>query len=125
MIYEYLNNSSANSTETTDSNGVTIYTLDLSTAGTSQAWGINGKDKVTYQIETSSVAGSGTLTLQYSVDDINWDTEVDDAGTDITWTISSDSTFKYADLVLTGSSQRFSWDGNNSAGDLKIKVLNG
>ena len=124
VYYKYLDTSTgANSTETTDSNGVTIYTISLNAANDTEPVGIEGTGKKTYQITTSSVAGSGTLTLEYSIDGISWDTEVDDSGTDVTWTISSDTTFKYSDLVLSGRYHRFNIDGNNSGGTITIKVV--
>lgn len=124
VYYKYLDTSDgANSTETVDANDVTIYTIDLTEAGNSEAVGIEGIGKRTYQITTSSVGGSGTLTLQYSIDGINWDTEVDDSGTDVTWTISSDTTFKYSDSVLSGRYHRFNIDGSNSSGTITIRVV--
>lgn len=124
VYYKYLDTASgANSVETTDTNGVTIYTIDLDTANNTEGIGIEGIGKRTYQITTSSVGGSGTLTLQYSIDGINWDTEVDDSGTDVTWTISSDTTFKYSDSVLSGRYHRFNIDGSNTAGTITIRVV--
>lgn len=124
VYYKYLDTSSgANSTESTDSNGVTIYTISLAAANNTEAVGIEGIGKRTYQMTTSSVGGSGTLTLQYSIDGINWDTEVDDTGTDVTWTISSDTVFKYSDSVLSGRMHRFNIDGSNSSGTITIKVV--
>ena len=124
-MVKYLDTSDgANSTESTV-NVKTVYSLDLSQSWNTLGYGVNGKTIVMFQFISSSVGGSGTLTAQYSLDDTNWYTLVDTDGTDVTWTVSSDTDWVFVTDLTAYPSIRFSHDGNNSAGTIKIGAVYG
>lgn len=126
MSYKYLNNSTENATSTEDSNEKLVYSLDVSSAGSSASVGVFGLKVVQYTIAPNSVAGTGTLTLKYSDDGLTWKTHKRTDGTDIEYTL--DGSFANSTIVITDQAMylghhKWEWDGSNSAGEINIKVV--
>lgn len=119
--YTYLDTSDGNnSTEVNE-----VYSIDLSASWDTEGYGVNGRSIVMFQFITSSVGGSGTLTAQYTINDTDWYTLVDTDGNDVTWTISSDTDWVFITDLTAYSSIRFTHDGSNSAGTIKVGAIYG
>ena len=121
-VYRYLNSSDgANSTSSTDANGVTVYTLDATEAITTEGVGLN-EAPVTYELLGSSLTGSGTVKLQFSLDGITWTDAVDSTGTAINFTVTTTLSEVVKDFQVIGTAHRWVIDGDNSTGTITIKV---
>lgn len=123
-VYRYLNSSDgANSTSSTDANGVTVYTLDATESITTEGVGLN-ESPVTYELIGTGLTGSGTVKLQFSLDGITWTDAVDGNGDPVSYTMSSSTLSEvYKDFQVVGTAQRWVIDGSNTAGTLTIKVV--
>ena len=121
--YRYLNSSDgANSTNSTDTNGQVVYTLDVTEAITTEGVGLDGKP-VTYELIGTGLTGSGTVKLQFSLDNITWTDAVDSSGSAISYTMSSSTLNEVVkDLQVIGTAHHWVIDGSNTGGDLTIKV---
>jgi hypothetical protein len=122
-VYRYLNADDGSGSETTDTNGVTVYTLDATEAITTYGVGIDGSP-VTYELKGTGLTGSGTVKLQFTLDSITWTDAVDSDGNAVSFTTSSatlDEVVK--DFQVIGTAQRWNIDGSNTDGDITIKVV--
>ena len=81
-----------NATSSIDSNGLTKWTIPLSANFTTEFDISNSTNTISLRAYSSAADGSGTLTLQYSNDRINWETVTDDSGANVTWTIDGTDT---------------------------------
>ena len=122
-IYRYLNADDGSGSESTDANGVTVYTLDATEAITTYGVGIN-ESPVTYELNGTGLTGSGTIKLQFTLDHITWTDAVDNAGSAVSFTMSSSTLDEVVkDFQVIGTAQRWSIDGSNTDGDITIKVV--
>lgn len=125
FVYRYLDsNDGNNSVSTTDANGQTVYTLDITEAITTDGVGLDG-GAVTYELIGTSLTGpAGTVKLQFSLDGILWTDAVDGNGDAVTYTMSTSTLAEvYKDFQVVGTAQRWVIDGSNTAGTLTIKVV--
>lgn len=123
FVYRYLDsNDDNNSVSTTDANGQTVYTLDITEAITTDGVGLS-ESPVTYELIGVDVTGSGTVKLQFSLDGITWTDAVDGSGTAISFTMTTDFTEVVKDFQVIGIAQKWVVDGDNTAGTLTIKVV--
>lgn len=121
--YEYLNASDGSGVETTDDNGITIYTLDVTSAINTFSVGLDNSPR-TYELIGAGLTGSGTVKLQFSLDGILWTDAVDGDGNAVTYTMSTSTLAEvYKDFQVVGTAQRWVIDGSNTAGTLTIKVV--
>lgn len=122
--YYYLNASDSSGSETTDANGVTVYTLDVTEATTTLGVGLNGSP-VTYELTGTGLTGSGTVKLQFSCDNgLTWTDAVDNDGNAVSYTMSSSTLSEVVkDFQVIGTAQRWNIDGSNTTGTLTIKVV--
>ena len=122
-IYRYLNAGDGSGSESTDANGVTVYTLDATEAITTYGVGIN-ESPVTYELNGTGLTGSGTIKLQFTLDNITWTDAVDNAGSAVSFTMSSSTLDEVVkDFQVIGTAQRWNIDGSNTDGDITIKVV--
>lgn len=122
-VYRYLNADDGSGSETTDSNGVTVYTLDVTEATTTYGVGIN-ESPVTYELTGTGLTGSGTVKLEFTLDGISWTDAVDGSGSAVSFTMSSSTLSEVVkDFQVIGTAQRWNIDGSNTDGDLTIKVV--
>ena len=122
-IYRYLNADDGSGSESTDANGVTVYTLDATEAITTYGVGIN-ESPVTYELNGTGLTGSGTIKLQFTLDNITWTDAVDNAGSAVSFTMSSSTLDEVVkDFQVIGTAQRWNIDGSNTDGDITIKVV--
>lgn len=120
--YRYLNISDGSGSETTDANGVTIYTLDLTSTFSTEGVGLDGRP-VTYELIGTGLTGSGVVKLQFSIDGILWTDAVDGDGNAITYTLSSATlTEVYKDFQVVGTAQKWVCSTASDSGTLTIKV---
>ena len=124
FVYRYLDSDDGNnSTSTLDTNGQTVYTLDITAAITTDGVGLS-ESPVTYELIGVDVTGSGTVKLQFSLDGITWTDAVDGNGDAVSYTMSSSTLAEvYKDFQVVGTAQRWVIDGSNTAGTLTIKVV--
>lgn len=122
--YRYLNADDSSGSESTDANGVTVYTLDVTEATTTLGVGLNGSP-VTYELTGTGLTGSGTVKLEFSCDNgLTWTDAVDNDGNAISYTMSSSTLSEVVkDFQVIGTAQRWNIDGDNTDGDLTIKVV--
>lgn len=122
--YYYLNASDSSGSESTDANGVTVYTLDVTEATTTLGVGLNGSP-VTYELTGTGLTGSGTVKLQFSCDnELTWTDAVDSDGNAVSYTMSSSTLSEVVkDFQVIGTAQRWNIDGSNTTGTLTIKVV--
>jgi hypothetical protein len=125
-VYRYLNADDSSGSKTTDSNGVTVYTLDVDTATTTFGVGLN-ETPVTYELTGAGLTGSGTVKLQFSCDNgLTWTDAVDSNGNGnaVSYTMSSSTLSEVVkDFQVIGVAQRWNIDGSNTGGTLTIKVI--
>lgn len=121
-IYRYLDAEDSSGSQSVDTNGQTVYTLDVTEAINTEGVGLDGSPK-TYELIGTGLTGSGTVKLQFTLDNILWTDAVDNSGSAVTYTMSSSTLSEvYKDFQVVGTAQRWVIDGDNTDGDLTIKV---
>lgn len=125
--YEYLNTfDGANSVESTDANGKTVWSLDSGENWNTVYLGVSRTDKVlSFKIIPDSIVDTGTLTYEYSIDGINWSTVVTASGDEVEFDISNTlGTVNLTDTILNGNYRRFT-NSACTSGTIKIEFTRG
>lgn len=106
--------------ETKDANGVTSYSIDLTQEQVTEAIGIMPTPQ-TFIFTYADVGGSGIITPQFSVNQIDWLDE-EDNGEVVTFTVDTNDTDALVyDWSPKGVAMRFKISGENSGGTVQIQ----
>lgn len=129
--YRYLNTSDGlNTTTSTDANSVQTILVDADLIHTTESFGGSKGDRtLSIVLQLAGISGSGTLTFQYSPDNINWYTVQDDSGNNVVITIDNTLNSGVGDALIELNEPNFAFyrfshaSGTISAGRIAYQLI--
>lgn len=86
--------------------------------------GIDTGSRIDYFIIPNGITGTGTLTLQSTIDGVNYYDAQDKEGNPIVVTLNNSYAIEYLiDDLCIGAGSRFKCSGSNTAGSIKILAI--
>jgi len=110
--------------QTESVNGENKYIINIDENWTSESFDYVGVSSLSIRVFSTDADGEGTLTLQYSVNNIDFETLKDSLGADIVWTIDGTDVDGYDAILPFQGWYRFNYvNTDNSEGNLYISVV--